>query len=42
MCEAVPPDEHDGLVRRATGLLATWEPLAFSQVVRHTLGRLPA
>ena len=42
MWEAVPPDEREGLVRRATALLSTWEPLAFSQVVRHTLGRRPA
>lgn len=41
MWEAVPPDEHEGLVRQATDLLATWESLSFSQVVRHTLGRRP-
>ena len=41
MWEAVPRDEHGELVRQATALLEAWAPLAFSQVVRHTLGRRP-
>jgi ubiquinone/menaquinone biosynthesis C-methylase UbiE len=41
MWEHVPVGEREDVVRRATALLEGWETLAFSQDVRHTVGRRP-
>ena len=41
MWECVPPDAHDDVLRQATEMLESWQPLAWTQDVRHTLGRKP-
>jgi len=41
MWEAVPAEAHDDVRRRIVQLLEGFAPLAFTQVVRHTLARRP-
>ena len=41
MWEAVPADAHDDVRRQLVQLLEGFTPLAFTQVVRHTLARRP-
>ena len=41
MWEAVPEDEHDAVRERIVNLLEGFDPLGFTQQIRHTLGRRP-
>ena len=41
MWECVPLDQRDQALRQAREMLESWQPLAWTPDVRHTLGRKP-